>query len=253
MLRNAVGFTEILQRSEKSLSCKKETIMSTYTWVILGTIAGPFLLSFDKKVHFYTYWKALFPALVIIGSLFLLWDEYFTQEGVWGFTPRYLAGIYIGHLPLEEVCFFLVVPYSCVFIYEVIKAYFPTLYLPKTARLVAFGFTLSGLVFGFLHLEKWYTASACIVSALLTIGCYFIAHVRWYGTFAFTFIVALIPFLIVNGILTGAITDEPIVWYSNDHIMGPRILTIPVEDVFYNYSMLLPIVLVFEFLKKRMN
>ena len=31
--------------------------MSAYLWIILGTITGPFFLSFDKKVHFYTHWQ----------------------------------------------------------------------------------------------------------------------------------------------------------------------------------------------------
>ena len=73
--------------------------MSLYAWIIIGTITGPFFLSFDKKVHFYTYWKALFPALLLIGTAFLLWDEYFTINKIWGFNPSYLSGIYLGHLP----------------------------------------------------------------------------------------------------------------------------------------------------------
>jgi hypothetical protein len=36
-------------------------------------------------------------------------------------------------------------------------------------------------------------------------------------------------------------TPEPIVWYNEEHIIGWRIVTIPVEDLFYNYSMLLPV------------
>ena len=103
--------------------------MSLYGWVILATIAGPLALSFDKKVHFYTYWKALFPALLLIGTAFLIWDEYFTINKIWGFNNDYLHGIYLGHLPLEEVLFFLVVPYACVFIYEVLIAYFPNIKL----------------------------------------------------------------------------------------------------------------------------
>ena len=77
--------------------------MSYYFWILLGTIAGPFLLSFDKKVHFYTHWKSFLIATVIVATGFLIWDEYFTQLKVWGFTPKYLSGIYFGHLPLEEV------------------------------------------------------------------------------------------------------------------------------------------------------
>lgn len=227
--------------------------MSLYAWIIVCTIAGPFLLSFDKKVHFYTYWKALFPAILVVGFLFLVWDEYFTQNEIWGFNPNYLAKIYLGSLPIEEVCFFLVVPYACVFIYEVLKAYFPTIQTQKIGHIFAFGFTLAGFSFALMNMENWYTASAGIISAMLTIGFYFVNKVKWYGNFVFTFLVALLPFLIVNGILTGAVTDEPIVWYSENHIMGPRIVTIPVEDLFYNYAMLLPIIGIYEFLKGKMK
>jgi lycopene cyclase domain-containing protein len=225
--------------------------MSVYSWIILGTIAGPFLLSFDKKVAFFTNWKSLFPALLVIGGLFLLWDGYFTAHGIWGFTPEYLSGVYIGNLPLEEVLFFLVVPYACVFIFEVLRAYFPTVGFRKFSHFFAFGFTLAGLVFGIVFIENWYTASACISSAMLTIGFYFVKRVTWYPSFVFTFLVAQIPFLVVNGILTGSFTPEPVVWYNSEHIIGFRIFTIPLEDVFYNYAMLLPIVGIYMFLKNR--
>jgi lycopene cyclase domain-containing protein len=225
--------------------------MSLYAWIIIGTIAGPIALSFDKKVHFYKYFKFLFPALITVGLLFILWDEFFTRNQVWGFTPKYLMEIYIGNLPLEEVLFFLVVPYACVFIYEVLQAYFPKVNLIRFAHLFAFAFTFAGLFFAMMNLEKWYTVSACSLTALLTIWVYFINKKKWYGNFAFAYVVALIPFLIVNGILTGAITDEPVVWYSEMHIMGPRIYTIPVEDLFYNYAMLLPVIGIYEFLKTK--
>lgn len=225
--------------------------MSLYLALILGTIAGPFFLSFDKKVHFYTYWKALFPSLLVVGILFLIWDEYFTQHEVWGFNSRYLSGIFIGSLPLEECLFFLVVPYACVFIYEVLKSYFPTVIPTKLSHFFAFALTLAGFVFGISFMENWYTSSACLLAALLTVGVYFVKKVSWYPRFVLAFLVAQVPFILVNGALTGSFTDEPVVWYSENHIMGPRIFTIPVEDVFYNYSMLLPIVTGYEFLKSK--
>lgn len=225
--------------------------MSLYLALILGTIMGPFFLSFDKKVHFYTNWKALFPSLLIVGIIFLVWDEYFTQNEIWGFNSRYLSGIFIGSLPLEECLFFLVVPYACVFIYEVLKSYFPLVKPTKLSHFFAFSFTLAGLVFGIIFMENWYTSSACILAALITIGVYFVKKVVWYPRFVLAFLVAQIPFILVNGALTGSFTDEPVVWYSENHIMGPRIFTIPVEDVFYNYSMLLPIVTIYEYLKQK--
>ena len=42
--------------------------MSAYLWIILGTITGPFFLSFDKKVHFYAYWKSVFLGIAIVGT-----------------------------------------------------------------------------------------------------------------------------------------------------------------------------------------
>jgi lycopene cyclase domain-containing protein len=223
--------------------------MSLYAWIILFTILGPFALSFDKKVHFYTYWKALFPAIFLVATGFLIWDEYFARCEIWGFNPTYLLGVYFGHLPLEEVLFFLVVPYACIFIYEVLPAYF-NLSTEKIGKLVAFIIGLSSFIFAFLHGNNWYTVSACTIAGLLTVGSFFVYKVEWYGKFAFAFVVCIIPFLIVNGILTGAVTPKPIVWYAENHIMGPRIVTIPVEDIFYNYCMLLPIVWIYERFKK---
>lgn len=225
--------------------------MSLYFWILAGTIAGPLLLSFDKKVHFYTYWKYLLPATLIVAAAFLVWDEYFTQLKIWGFNPEYVQGIYFGDLPLEECLFFLLVPYACLFIHEVLKAYFPKVSLRRFAHFFAFGFTLLGLLLGLKYLDQAYTASACIISAMLTIGIYFVYKAKWYANFVFTFLVAIIPFLIVNGILTGGFTPQPVVWYSEAHIIGIRIFTIPAEDIFYNYCMLLPITAIYEWMKER--
>lgn len=225
--------------------------MSLYLWIILGTIVFPFLLSFDKKIHFYTHWKTVFPAILLVALCFLVWDNYFTQQGIWGFTPKYLQGIYLFLLPLEEVLFFLVVPYACVFVHEVLKGYFPNLKLDLLGRAFAVVMVLSGLLLAAFYPHNWYTFTACSLSTVLIIGVHFIAKAKWFNQFALAFIVCLIPFLVVNGALTGFFTDEPVVWYSENHIVGVRIGTIPLEDLYYNLTMLLPIILVHEVLKRR--
>lgn len=225
--------------------------MSLYLWIILGTIVFPFLLSFDKKIHFYTHWKTVFPAIFVVGVFFLLWDNYFTEHAIWGFNAQYIQGIYLFRLPLEEVLFFLVVPYACLFVYEVVKGYLPDLKLDLLGRAFAFLMVLSGLLLTIFYLRNWYTLTACSLSVLLVIGIHFRARAKWFNHFALAFIICLIPFLIVNGILTGFATPEPVVWYSENHITGIRIGTIPLEDVYYNLSMLLPIVFIHEVLSMK--
>jgi lycopene cyclase domain-containing protein len=110
---------------------------------------------------------------------------------------------------------------------------------------------LSGLVLTTWFLDNWYTSVACGLTALLTIGFYFIYKVKWFEWFAFAYLVAIIPFLIVNGILTGIATENPVVWYNENHIMGLRIITIPFEDLYYNYALFLPIIALYEFFKRK--
>ena len=225
--------------------------MSLYLWINILSFAGPFVLSFDKKVHFYTHWKTLFPAILIVGAIFIAWDVYFTANGIWGFNPDYLQGIDIFNLPLEECLFFFTVPYACLFIYECVVAYFPNFKPQKFAYFFALIFSLTGIILGITYYENWYTSVALIGSGVLNLIVYFGWTPKWYSQFIVSFIITTIPFLIVNGVLTGAVTPEPIVWYSEDHIMGPRIVTIPVEDIFYNFFMLFPIAMIHERLKGR--
>lgn len=226
--------------------------MSLYGWVILISLAGPLALSFDKKVHFYTFWNPLFISVLAVGIPFLIWDEFFTTIAVWGFNPKYVVGIYIGHLPLEEVLFFLVVPYNCIFIHEVLKSYFPRIQLKVISKIFTILFVISSVILSAFYLDKYYTLSACGLSLFYTVLA-FQRKYSWFHSFVFTYMVCLIPFLFVNGILTGGFTAEPIVWYSEKHIIGLRIGSIPFEDLYYNYSLLFPIVAIFEFLKVRRN
>jgi len=227
--------------------------MSAYGWVILCSFIGPLLLSFDKKVAFYRSWRYLFPSLLIVGIAFLIWDELFTRIGVWGFTPKYLSGIYLGHLPLEEVLFFFVVPYNFIFILLVLQAYFPERKTKRISNVFKWLIGLSSLLmvlfygggqffFSTLDAYNYYTISATIFALILTLLCH---QKVWYGDFILSYLVCLIPFFIVNGILTGSITDDPIVWYSEQHIIGWRMGTIPFEDLFYNYDLLLPLAWLF--------
>lgn len=224
--------------------------MSLYLILLLVSFGSCLVLSFDKKVAFYRNMRFFIPAVFAVAIPFVVWDEYFTINGIWGFNDTYLQGIFLGSLPLEEVLFFFLIPYCCVFIYEVLIAYFPNAILQNVTRVFSLVFVALGAVLALSNMDNWYTLSACSLAVMCTVFAIRGKYI-WYPRAIFAFLVAQLPFLIVNGVLTGAATSEPIVWYSEFHITGVRILTIPIEDVFYNFTLNIPIIGIYHYLKAR--
>ena len=94
----------------------------TYLIILIGSIAVPLMYSFEKQVRFYTKLKYILPGMIFTATIFIIWDLRFEELGIWKFNPRYTTGIYILNLPVEEWLFFFVIPYCCMFIYEIVKS-----------------------------------------------------------------------------------------------------------------------------------
>jgi lycopene cyclase domain-containing protein len=218
----------------------------TYLLLDLGSLFFPFILSFDKKVGFYKHWKDLFPSIIITSIFFIIWDVFFTQQNVWSFNPDYITGIYIFNLPIEEVLFFICVPYACVFIFEVLKAYFKTSII-KNALLFSLVVIGISLLSGLIHFDKIYTTVNSFICLFLVVYATFIKKFKDLNWFYFAYLISLIPFLICNGVLTAL----PIVSYNSNEFSNIRIYTIPFEDVFYCLSLLLSNVLLMYYFRAR--
>jgi len=190
------------------------------------------LLSFDKKVHFYKKWKYVFLAMILPALLYIIWDNWFTEQGVWSFNPEYIFNIFVYRLPLEEILFFFIVPYCCLFIYECVRTYFPGIRCTRTADYALGILALLLLIVAIVFRQKMYTSvtfvlNAFFIGVLLSCRSYF----RNFHTTAFfiSYAIILIPLFIVNGFLTAV----PVVIYNDAENLGLRIYTIPVEDIFY--------------------
>lgn len=203
-----------------------------------ATVLFPLLLSFDKKVAYVKQWKDVLLAAAIVGIPFLVWDVLFTARGVWGFNPDYLVGWYVFNLPVEEVLFFLVVPFSCMFIYACVKAYICGQYLhPVNAVIYSLLLCYMGFIaWGALQNGGVYSRAVIVSSGLTLI--LLVLFRRQTRFLPLAFVVSLVPFLLVNGILTGAATSEPIVWYNAAERLPFSMLTIPVEDVLYSFTLI---------------
>ncbi len=223
--------------------------MSLYFKVLLFSFIIPFIFSFHQKIKFYKFFKQIAASLSLIGFFFIIWDIYFTKIGVWGFDKKHHSSIMLSNLPLEEVLFFFVIPFVCVFTYfvlsekKVLNLNINTIFLKLICILL--------IVLAVLFFKNAYTISVLILTILILL---YIIYYRpdWIGYFfSMYLIIHAFPFLLVNGVLTGYITDLPPVWYDSNNIIGVRLGTIPVEDFLYSFILLFLNTSLFEYLRKK--
>lgn len=225
--------------------------MSLYLILNIASFLVPFIYSFEKRMQYIKRWKAVFSAILITAIVFIIWDIFFTKIGVWSFNPRYHSGIEFFDLPIEEWLFFICIPYSSIFIHFAFHYFCPKVSLTEQMVRIIYGSLMIILIPTlFFNLDKWYTAvNFSFLVLILTYTVY--KYITILKTFFITFLIILIPFSLVNGILTGSFIDEPVVSYNNNENLGIRLGTIPIEDIGYAFSMLLmSLVLITKFEKK---
>jgi len=210
-----------------------------YLLIDFFTVIIPLLFSFHPKIKFYKTWKAFFVASFTVAIIFIIWDAVFTQLGVWSFNARYITGIYFLQLPIEEILFFICIPFSCVFTYYCLDKFYNLAWNPKTENLFCIFLSIALLITGLIFLDKLYTSVTFISTAFVCLILKFILKINWFGKVISIYAILLIPFLIVNGILTGTGLEEPVVIYNNSENLGIRIVSIPIEDVFYGFELVL--------------
>lgn len=220
-----------------------------YAYLLINflTVVFPVLLSFDKRVAFHKSWKHIWPGMAITGLVFLFWDVLFTLKGVWFFNDNYIVGIRFWGLPLEEILFFLTVPFSCIFIYACLNYYVKWSMSHDIAKWLSNLMIVLSIVMFTTYTNRLYTTVTFGLLFVLIIAAQYGFKWGWLPRFFMAYIVSLLPFYIVNGILTSV----PIVLYNNAENIGKRVGTIPFEDHFYSLALLLMNVAFFEYFKNK--
>ncbi len=211
--------------------------MSTYAWVEVCSVIVPFLFGFHPRLRFHRHWRAYGAGILIMMALFIPWDAWFTGLGVWGFNAEHVWPLRLAGLPVEEWAFFVCIPYCCLYCYHSFQVLGLRPFPPIITRRISYALLVVLVLVAAFHYERAYTSSALGLCAVWLAFTAFVQKASWLGRFLITYVIILVPFLIVNGILTGTGLEQPVVWYDNTENLGIRILTIPVEDVFYGMLM----------------
>ena len=217
-----------------------------YAGLLAATLAFPAALSFDPHIAFARRWKHLWLGMAVVGVFFLAWDVVFTQLGVWGFNAAYVLGPHLANLPVEEVLFFAVVPFACLFVYETMGFYVPRGWFAVAPSLPAWVLAGVCLWVAFTSGGRLYTEVNFGAAGLLLL---WVAQRPpcWLARFWVGYAVALAGFAVVNGVLTAL----PVVWYANEQTLSIRFITIPIEDFVYCLTLLLGNVLFYEHRKQK--
>lgn len=189
--------------------------------------------------------------MILTMVVFIPWDVVFTRHEIWGFNPDYFLNTELLSLPLEEWLFFICIPFACVFTHYALLLYFPKMKLGEnSSKTIAVGLMLILALLLIFNYDKWYT----LVNFSLAIPLTLVVlkyNPKLLQHFFLTFLVMLIPFFIVNGVLTGSWIESQVVWYNNAENLGLRMGTIPVEDSIYAYSMILMNLFFFEYFTQK--
>lgn len=210
----------------------------TYLLVDLGCLVMPFIFSFYPGINFYREWRYFIVPCLLTAIFFLVWDGIFTGMHIWSFNPEYVLGFYLFNMPVEEYLFFFCIPFACVFTYYVFNKLSSFSHFQVVARGFFFVLATILLLTALLNIGKLYTSITFILlGTCLLYLCY--RNASFLPSFLASYLVILIPFTISNGILTGSFLHRVIVSYNDSENLGIRILTIPIEDIFYGMLLLL--------------
>jgi lycopene cyclase domain-containing protein len=94
-----------------------------YVFVLAGCLAAALWLEPVLKVNVFRRWRRLALTVLPVAAVFTAWDVAAIAAGHWRFDPAQITGVLLpGHLPLDEVLFFLVVPVCAILGFEAVRA-----------------------------------------------------------------------------------------------------------------------------------
>lgn len=94
-------------------------------WQYLLLLAGCVLITLPLEFFgdgVYRQPRRLLLALAPVAALFPVWDAVAIVAKVWHYNPRYISGIDVPFMPLEEFLFFLVIPVCGLLTYNAVTA-----------------------------------------------------------------------------------------------------------------------------------
>lgn len=173
---------------------------------------------------------------------FVIWDILVTGSH-WSFNEAYTLDFRLLGLPIEEWLFFITVPFGCLLVWE-------TLLPAKLSMSLKPLRYLRTVLYAALPIGIWVfsTGTQYTGAVLCSLGL-----VALIDTFLRTDLLGqpktYLYLAIVGGLIlvfNGYLTARPVVLYGEAYQSGYRILTIPIEDFGYGFTLILLNAMIYE-------
>ncbi|MCX2481317.1 lycopene cyclase domain-containing protein [Pedobacter sp. MC2016-15] len=219
----------------------------TYLLVNLGLLLFSGLVFSNRQINFAGQSKFIILAVLINVFAFSVPTEFLTQLKVIVFNPPYLSGMTLWELPIEELLLSLLLPLSGIAIYLFLNMRYKDNSLEKYSLALSnmlLGVCIAMLYFGHQKLYTLFTFSILLVFLLYI---EYVNKIRFMYKFYRAFLVSLLLFYTVYGILTSI----PVIQYTTEETLNFNFSHIPFESHFYYMSMLLLSIYLYELFKSR--
>lgn len=202
----------------------------------LVVIIGPVAAQFSRQIRRVSRWRLKLLVSGIAMIPYVIWDA-LVAGSHWWFNEGYTLNFRLLGLPIEEWLFFIAVPFGCLLVWETLPHTDRWLIRLKSLRYVRMIlYTTLPIGVWVFSTGKQYTGLVLFCFGLVALvdtllGVDLLLRPKTYFYLAIVF--GLI--LVFNGYLTG----RPVVLYGEAYQIGYRILTIPLEDVGYGFTLML--------------
>jgi len=98
----------------------------SYVGVLLFVVFGSIWLEVFLRTRVLARWRRLLLSMVLPLIVFILWDAYAIASGHWTFDVNRILGVQVvAGVPIDEVLFFIVIPFASILTLEAVRSVKP--------------------------------------------------------------------------------------------------------------------------------
>lgn len=98
----------------------------SYVGVLLFVVFGSIWLEVFLRTRVLARWRRLLLTMIVPVLVFIVWDAYAIASGHWTFdVDRILGFQVVAGVPIDEVLFFIVIPFASILTLEAVRSVKP--------------------------------------------------------------------------------------------------------------------------------